>query len=289
MERLARNVDRFPGAQPPLGGAQAHRWRPAPFIAGSLGLHGMAVLGTIAMPAAWPWTLGAVAANQVAIAALGLWPRSTWLGRNLTHLPRESALRGEIALTIDDGPDPEVTPRVLDILHAHGCRATFFCIAERARAHPELCREIVRRGHGVENHSLVHSVPTFPCLTLGRLRSEVGGAQAALAEVTGRAPRFFRPPAGLRNPLLDPVLHEMGLVHVTWTRRGFDTKTRDPARVTARLLRNFAAGDILLLHDGHAQRTARGVPLVLEVLPRLVDAAREHALRPVALHEAIAP
>ncbi len=289
MERLARNVDRFPGAQPALGGERERRWRPAPFLAGSLGLHGVAVLGTIALPAAWPWTLGAVAANQAALVALGLWPRSTWLGRNLTHLPRESAARGEIALTIDDGPDPEVTPRVLEVLQAHGCRATFFCIAERAREHPELCRELVRRGHGVENHSFVHSVPRFPCLTLGGLRREVGAAQATLAEIAGRTPRFFRPPAGLRNPLLDPVLHELGLTHVTWTRRGFDTVTREPGVVAARLLRNFAAGDILLLHDGHAQRTARGVPLVLEVLPRVLDAARERALRPVALHEAIAP
>src|SRR5262249_27824901 len=141
MERLARNVDRFPDAQPPLGGGHARRWRPSAFLAGSLGLHGVAVLGTVAMPAVWPWALGAVAANQAALVALGLWPRSTWLGRNLTHLPRESAQRGEIALTIDDGPEPEVTPRVLDILEAHGCRATFFCIAGRAREHPDLCRE----------------------------------------------------------------------------------------------------------------------------------------------------
>jgi len=292
MERLAGNVDGFPGAQPTLGGPHAPRarpWRPSPFLAGSLGLHGVAVLGTVAIPSAWPWALGAVAANQAALVALGLWPRSTWLGTNLTRLPRESARRGEIALTIDDGPEPEVTPRVLDLLEAHRCHATFFCIAERAREHPELCREIVRRGHGVENHSLVHSVPTFPCLTLGKLRREIGGAQAMLAEVTGRAPRFFRPPAGLRNPLLDPVLHELGLTHVTWTRRGFDTLTREPAIVAARLLRHFAAGDILLLHDGHAARTERGVPLILEVLPRLLEAARERALAPVALHEAIAP
>jgi peptidoglycan/xylan/chitin deacetylase (PgdA/CDA1 family) len=85
------------------------------------------------------------------------------------------------------------------------------------------------------------------------------------------------------------VLHELGLTHVTWTQRGFDTLTRDPAVVAARLLRNFTAGDILLLHDGHAALTAGGVPLILEVLPRVLEAARSRALRPVALHEAIAP
>ena len=294
MERLAQDVDGFPDAQPALAaaaapGARPRRWRPTPLIAGSLGLHGIAALGTIAMPEVWPWALGSIAADHLLLGTLGLLPRTSSLGPNMTRLPASSARRGEIALTFDDGPDPEVTPRVLDILAEHGCRATFFCIADRARLQADLCREIARRGHGVESHSFVHSVPRFPCLARGGWRREVGSAQAALAEIAGRAPRFFRPPAGLRNPLLDPVLHEFGLVHVTWTRRGFDTKTRDPAIVTARLLRNFAAGDILLLHDGHAARTVRGVPLILEVLPRVLEAAREQALRPVALHEAIAP
>ena len=293
MERLARDVDGFPDAQPAVGaglapGAGARGWRPSPLVAGSLGLHGVAALGALALPETWPWALAAVAANHAVLGAAGLVPRSTWLGPNLTRLPPASARRGEIVLTFDDGPDPEVTPRVLDILQAHGCRATFFCIAERALEHADLIREMARRGHGIENHSFAHRAGMFPCLTMGGFRREIGNAQAVLATLTGTAPRFFRPPAGLRNPLLDPVLHELGLVLVTWTRRGFDTVVRDADAVTARLVHGLAARDILLLHDGHAARTARGLPLAVEVLPRVLEAARERALRPVALHDAIA-
>ena len=264
------------------------RWRPAPLVAASMGLHGLAGIAALAAPESWPWALGAVAANHGVLGMAGMWPRGSLLGPNMTRLPEASRRRGEIAITFDDGPDPEVTPRVLDILEAHGCRATFFCIARHVRAHADLCREVARRGHAVENHSMAHR-GTFPLLTLGGFRSEIAGAQRAIAEATGAEPRFFRPPAGLRNPLLDPALHEAGLTLVTWTRRGFDTRERDPARVAARLVRDLAAGDILLLHDGHAARTPSGVPVVLEALPRVLDAARAAGLAPVALPRAIEP
>jgi len=220
------------------------------------------------------------------LGAIGLWPRSTLLGANLTHLPAQAIARAEIALTFDDGPDPEVTPRVLDLLDAHGARATFFCIAERAIAAPELVREIVRRGHLVENHSRGHRA-TFPMLGLGGIRREIASAQATLAEITGHAPRFFRPPAGLRNPLLDPVLHDLGLRLVSWTRRGYDTNRSNADEVGQLLLRRLAAGDILLMHDGHSARNEKGVPVVLEVLPRVLAAARAAGLKPVTLAQAI--
>ncbi len=269
-------------------GAPVRRWRPTPLVAGSIGLHGLAGIGALFAPHAWPWALGAVAANHALLGAVGMWPRGSWLGPNMTRLPPASRARGEIAITFDDGPDPEVTPRVLDLLQARDCRATFFCIAERARAHPDLCREMARRGHGIENHSLAHR-STFALLTLGGIRREVLDAQAALVQSSGSSPRFFRPPAGVRSPLLDPVLHELGLALVSWTRRGFDTRERDPAVVAARLLRGLAAGDILLLHDGHSARAATGAPVVLEALPRLLDAAQSLGLCAVALHRAIEP
>ena len=120
-----------------------------PLLKASGALHLGAAAAVVAAPAAWPWALGAVALNHALVAATGLWPRSTWLGPNLLRLPDAAAARREIALTIDDGPDPEVTPAVLDLLDAAGARATFFCIAAQAEAHPQLCREIVRRGHSV--------------------------------------------------------------------------------------------------------------------------------------------
>lgn len=268
--------------------APTGRWRPTPVVAGSIGLHCVAGMSMILAADTWAWALGAVIANHVFIGGVAMWPRSALLGPNFTRLPVAAAARGEIALTFDDGPDPDVTPRVLEILDAHGARATFFCIADKAKRHPEVVREIARRGHAVENHSCGHQ-HTFPLLGLGGIRRELAAAQAALTELTGRAPRFFRAPAGLRNPLLDPVLHDMGLKLVSWTRRGFDTRTGDAHLVAARLENGLAAGDILLLHDGHCARTARGIPVVLEVLPRILGAARSRGLKPVPLPQAIDP
>lgn len=266
----------------------ATRWRPTMTVKGSIGLHCAAGVGTLIGPELWQWAVGAIAANHAFLTALGMWPRSTWLGPNLSRLPPAAAARSEIALTFDDGPDPQVTPRVLDLLDAHAARATFFCIANQARRHPDLCREIARRGHAIENHSCSH-LPTFAFLGLGGIRRELAEAQATLGELSGRPPRFFRPPAGIRNPMLDPVLHEAGLTLVSWTRRGYDTQRTDIDSVTARLATDLAAGDILLLHDGHAARTRAGVPVVLEVLPRVLDAAKARELRPVTLRQAIEP
>ncbi len=103
-------------------------WKPSPALKLSFALHGAAALGLVAAPAAWPWALGTLGLNHLALTAAGLLPRSSVLGPNLTRLPPAAAGRGEIALTIDDGPDPEVTPRFLDLLDAAGVRASFFCI-----------------------------------------------------------------------------------------------------------------------------------------------------------------
>lgn len=267
-----------PAARPP--------YRPTPTISASIALHVAAGAGAAIHPELWPSAAGAVAANHLFLGAVGLWPRSSLLGPNIRRLPPESAARGEIAITFDDGPDPEVTPRVLDLLDEAGARASFFCVADHAARHAGVCAEIVRRGHAVENHSLRHS-HTFAFLGMGGFRREISAAQAALLQACGRAPRYFRAPAGLRNPLLEPVLHELGLTLVSWTRRGFDTRGTDPAAVAARLTRGLAAGDILLLHDGGPARTASGAPVVLESLRAVLARARSLDLRPVALHQAI--
>jgi peptidoglycan/xylan/chitin deacetylase (PgdA/CDA1 family) len=268
--------------------APLERWRPTPLVASSVGLHCVAGASAVIAAEMWPWAFGAVAANHVVLAAVGMWPRSTMLGPNITRLPEPAIARREIALTFDDGPDPEVTPRVLDILDAHGVRASFFCIAEHAARHPELCREIARRGHLVENHSRMHLL-NFALRGPGGTRREVSAAQSDLAAITGRLPRFFRAPAGIRGPFLDPVLHDLGLRLVSWTRRGFDTRRSDVEEVAALLADGLAAGDILLMHDGNCARTPDGRPVVLQVLPRLIGKAQSLGLRPVTLEHAIAP
>ena len=260
-------------------------WRPTPLIVGVVAVHPLALLIVLAQPALWPWALAAVLAGHGLVTAASLWPRGPWLGPNLVRLPADSRARGEIALSFDDGPDPEVTPAVLDLLDAHGVRATFFCIGRRAAAHPELCREIVRRGHAVENHSARHR-HNFALLGPGGYARELRAGQDTLAAITGVVPVFLRAPAGLRNPFLWPAMARLGLHLASWTRRGYDTRTRDPARVLRRLVRGLRAGDILLLHDGHAARTAAGRPVVLDVLPPLLGAIRAASLTPVTLRAA---
>ncbi|HZY19966.1 MAG TPA: polysaccharide deacetylase family protein [Ramlibacter sp.] len=266
--------------------ARPGRWPLPPLLQASAAVHLGAAGAFLASPGLWPHAAGAVALNHLLLAATGLWPRSTALGDNLLRLPPEAVQRGEVGLTIDDGPDPQVTPRVLDLLDAAGARATFFCIGARARRHPDLVREIVRRGHSVQNHSLVHR-HHFSLLGPGPMRREIVRAQEALAQAAGQAPTLFRAPAGLRNPFLAPVLHGLGLRLVSWTRRGFDTRERDPVRVLQRLTRGLAAGDILLLHDGNAACTAQGEPVTLAVLPTLLADIQRRGLRCVTLPQAL--
>lgn len=264
------------------------RWLPSPFLKGAFAVHVLAIAVLLGEATAWPLVVAVLVAVHVVLSTVGLDPRGALLGPNLTRLPGEAVARGEIAITIDDGPDPEVTPRVLALLAERGVRATFFCIGARVDAHPGLVRDMHRQGHAVENHTAHHRYH-FSTFGPWRLADEIEGAQRSIERVTGERPTFFRAPAGLRNPLLQPVLSRVGVRLASWTRRGFDTVARDPDLVLARLCRDLAAGDILLLHDGRAARGPSGEPVILEVLPALLDRIAAAGLRPVTLTEACGP
>ncbi len=268
--------------------AAVPRWPWPPLVRASVGLHVAAFGAAAFVPGATPWALGAVVANHALITGAALTPRNGWLGPNVTRLPAVARARQAFALSIDDGPDPEVTPAVLDLLAGLGLKASFFCIGELARQQPALVRRIAEAGHDVQNHSARHR-HHFSLMGPRAIEREVADGQAMLADITGRAPHAFRAPAGLRNPFLDPVLHRLGLHLVSWTRRGFDTREADPQRVLARLTRDLAAGDIVLLHDGHARRAASGRAVLLDVLPPLAAALRAAGLTTETLTEALPP
>jgi peptidoglycan/xylan/chitin deacetylase (PgdA/CDA1 family) len=265
------------------GAAPAARpWHPAAAVKASALLHAGGIVALAAVPEAWGTVLAAVAANHAVLLGATFAPRSRLLGPNLTRLPDAAASRSEIAITFDDGPDPEITPRVLDLLDRAGARGTFFCVGSRAQVHPGLVHEIVRRGHAVENHSQDHST-AFGWYGPDRLRREIAAAQGTLAALAGRAPAFFRAPFGVRSPFVDPVLARLGLRYVSWTRRGYDTVDRNAARVARRLTARLGAGDVLVLHDGFAAGARRAPPAVLYVLPRLLELAAGRGLKPVTL------
>ena len=261
-------------------------WHSTTLVRASLALHVVALVAVVAAPNFWPWLLAILILDHLLVVAVGLWPRSQWLGANWVSLPAASAARSEIAVTIDDGPDPIVTPEVLDVLDRYEARATFFCVGQRAQQHPELCKEIVRRGHALENHSQRHS-HRFSVMGPRGLSRELQASQQTITTLTGERPLFFRAPAGLRNLFLAPALAQYGLILATWTARGFDTRMTDPDRVSRSLLRRMKPGAILLLHDGNAARTTEGVPVIVKVLPALLEACKRAGLNPVTLRQAL--
>jgi peptidoglycan/xylan/chitin deacetylase (PgdA/CDA1 family) len=245
----------------------------------SAGLHVAAGALLVADPRAWPLVVATIVPDHLLLTWGSLRPRSTLVGANLRRLP-EGAAPNTVALTFDDGPDPATTRRVLDLLESKGARASFFCVGRKAERHPTLVEEIARRGHRVENHSFSHS-NGFCMLPPGAMGRDIDRAQSLLARLAGRRPCYFRAPAGLRSPWLDGLLRARGLTLVSWTRRGLDTIARRPESVTARLLHDLAAGDILVLHDGGHGAAPGAAPrfVGLEALPRLLDEVAAAGLR----------
>ena len=237
-------------------------------------------------PAGWQWIVAVLGCNHLLIIGSVFCPRGQLLGPNLVRLPAAAADRGEVALTFDDGPDPLVTPRVLDLLDRFGMKATFFCVGRKVCAHPAIAEEIVQRGHAIENHSFDH-IHWFAMIDPWRMSRDIESAQAAIERVAGERPGFFRAPNGFRNPWLDAVLAKGGLRYVSWTRRGLDTVRRDVHAVSRALTQDLRAGDVLLMHDGNCGRTANDEPMVLAVLPTLLERLRERGLKSVALRTAL--
>jgi peptidoglycan-N-acetylglucosamine deacetylase len=233
--------------------------------------------------------LGSVAANHLGLTAVGLWPKSQLLGPNITRLNEIARIDCKVALTFDDGPNPQVTPWVLDTLDRHNIKASFFCIGKSVIEHPRLARQIIARGHRIENHSQQHA-HAFSTFGFTRLKIDIETAQKAIADTVGIMPTLFRAPAGLRSPLLEPVLEPLGLRLVSWTRRGFDTVEKDAEKIFQRITQRLQAGDIVLLHDGNpgfagGRRNALQGKLHIEaLLERLLLTIQERGLRGVPIN-----
>lgn len=194
-------------------------------------------------------------------------PRNRWLVDNRSQVACDG--RPSVALTFDDGPDPDTTPQVLDLLREKQVRATFFVVGKRAEQHPELVRRALAEGHLVENHTWSHP-PLFCFLTPGRLRSEIEKCSETLRRIGGRGPRYFRSPVGLRHALLRPYLRRAGLEYISWRIRSRDTLNVKSGVLAGRILNKVMPGDIVLLHD----HRAGGVDVLLRVLPPVIDELR---------------
>ena len=180
---------------------------------------------------------------------------SQWFGPVQTRF--ETAER-KVWLTIDDGPDPDETPGILDVLERHGAKATFFVIGIRVRRWPDLARQIVRSGHNLQNHTYRHAASSFWCAPPWVATREMQLCGDAIFETTGIRPVMFRAPVGLANPFVHTAAQRGGMKLLGWSASGWDGIAYDPDKVVSRILSDLSPGSIILLHDGKLKGMASG-------------------------------
>ena len=238
----------------------------------------------------WVWLL----ASQLGVAAL--WWYAGWrpglpalllshalfigpvfLPRARLYAPVVASLAGsapQVWLTIDDGPS-EDTSALLDLLDRHDARATFFLVGERAARRPDLVCEIVRRGHGIGNHSHTHPQAWFWALGPRRMRAQIAQAQLRLQTISGQPVHWYRSVVGMTNPFVAAPLREHGLTRVAWSARGFDAVDGDVERSVRRIVADLRPGAIVLLHEGAAHGCN------LQIVQRVLEEVSARGLRTV--------
>ncbi len=197
------------------------------------------------------------------------------------HVPRAAAalgirrtVSGGVALTFDDGPHPEGTPAVLDVLEEAGMQATFFLVGEQVERRPALAAEIVGRGHLVALHGYRHRPQ--PLIGAAAVEDDLARGRAAIEEATGTRLRLHRPPYGLYSPAGLAAARRGGLQPLLWSKWGKDwRRLTTPERIAARVTRELRPGDVILLHDadfysssGSHERTAAALKLIVRELKR---------------------
>lgn len=193
-------------------------------------------------------------------------PNCRWFGPVVTRFRTNGK---EVWLTIDDGPHPQDTPRLLELLRQHRARATFFVIGQRLREHEDAARAILSEGHTLANHSQTHPALTFWCHFGARLAREVDEGADTIRAISGSLPRWFRAPVGMANVFAHLLLRERGMRLIGWSARGLDGLTRDPDAIVARILRDVRPGAIILAHQG--RHDGRGRPVSAIVTERLLE------------------
>lgn len=159
--------------------------------------------------------------------------------------------RPEVWITIDDGPCPAHTPKILDTLDQFGARATFFVVGQKAENYPRLITEILTRGHEIANHTFTHPSRSFWAAGPRLVAHEIARCAELLRTPPDKPAKLFRAPAGLKSPFVHPELRRRGLALIGWTVRGFDTWRRDPAKVAASIAKRVKPGAIVVLHEAH--------------------------------------
>ncbi|MDD2679630.1 MAG: polysaccharide deacetylase family protein [Candidatus Omnitrophica bacterium] len=190
-----------------------------------------------------------------------------------------------VALTFDDGPSPEWTPKVLDELKEAQVKATFFMLGDHVRRYPEIARRVLAEGHEIENHTYDHHVLIY--YKMDELEKEIKDAQDTIKDVTGVVPRYFRPPKAWLFSREKKKIEEMGYRIVLWSLNSKDWVTFHDKQITAYILKRIQPGDIILFHDSGGVFTAEGGnrKQTVKTIPRLVKKLKERGYRFVTINE----
>jgi len=230
----------------------------------------------------------ALAAGVTSFAAVH--PRSQLFGATIRH----TASPQQFALTFDDGPNPAITPRLLDLLEKFNAKATFFVIGKFVRECPQLVQEISARGHLVGNHTQTHA--NLFWLSPGAIRSEIRQCREALQDTLGAPAKYFRPPFGLRNPWVVNAARELGMQTVMWTLLPGDWHERpvewlilrlQPIADNAQHPAQRKSGDVLCLHDGAHRRLNGDRTRTLAALEYWLPRWRDLGLKFVTIADAV--
>jgi peptidoglycan-N-acetylglucosamine deacetylase len=248
-------------------------------------LAGGALVGSSALLTATPIAVGASAAF-LAVLTDGIFrPSSSVFYPTLSHGPRD---RPEVALTFDDGPDPEVTPAILDALGSAAARATFFVIGRHLEKHRHIGQRALQEGHELGNHSWMHSYFQNFYRT-DHQESDVDRSTRLIQELSGSdTDPLYRSPVGLKSPALARVAHARNLKVIAWSLHSRDTFARDAKAIATSVLSRIAPGDIVLMHDGHEQ-AGKHRPTAAAALPLILQGLRERGLRCVTVSELLRP
>lgn len=236
-----------------------------------------------------PLASSITAAAAAALAAVStltyatLSPHSQLFGRTLIAGPSPN----ELALTYDDGPNPAVTPALLDLLAQHNARATFFMIGQWVRRQPELVRRVQAAGHLIGNHTQTH--PWLHLKPAHVVREEILACNHALEDTLGQPVRYFRPPHGARRPFVLQFAADLSLTTVQWNTMAQDWKPLTTEAMFANLNRGLArarrhsrAANILL-HDGSDRTPTADRTQTLTLTRNVLNLCAQHNLQPVTV------
>lgn len=183
----------------------------------------------------------------------------------LKSLKRAAVSGKVVGLTFDDGPDEEITPKILEILDFYNIKAGFFCVGSKVEKSPEIVKTIFQKGHVVGNHSYSHS-KIFDLRSTNNMIIEIERTNDLIEKTIGKKPTLFRPPFGVTNPLLAKAIRRTGVISLGWSLRSWDTNGKID-KVVSRLKRKVHSGDIILFHDNRENT----VEILSRFLPYLID------------------